>query len=268
MLDRLLQKFGYQLTRFPSTFPYQRHFNFLNTQFDFWIQDAAAQKWYDHTFWQDVPELQLLQSMLCTDSNILDFGAHYGFLGTFLAKNLGPNGTYTAIELLPRAAMYAQAQLALNHMGHLHQVINAAGAAESGHNMHYNDHQAGNASISLFHQNHTISTITGDQVLETKNAIDLLKIDVEGYEVEVLKGCQAILESLPILALEVHLQGLLLFGHSIEDVFDLLPLQHYQGTMLWNPGQGYIRPDQHEIYEFKKSKIPQEGIVNLFLWPV
>ncbi|PSR05928.1 MAG: hypothetical protein BRD49_03115, partial [Bacteroidetes bacterium SW_10_40_5] len=130
-----------------------------------------------------------------------------------------------------------------------------------------NDHQAGNASISLSHQNHTIPTFMGDQLLQTKNPIDLLKIDVEGYEVEVLKGCQEILASLPLLALVIHFHGLPFFGHSIEDVFDLLPLQHYQGKMLWNPGQGYIRPDQHEIYEFKKSKIPKEGIVNLFLWP-
>ena len=49
----------------------------------------------------------------------------------------------------------------------------------------------------------------------------MLKIDVEGFEVEVLRGAARILETRPKLAIELHAPALPTFGNSVEELFAL-----------------------------------------------
>jgi FkbM family methyltransferase len=52
---------------------------------------------------------------------------------------------------------------------------------------------------------------------------DVLKVDVEGAELQVLRGMRGLLEAHPpVLFLEVHPAGLASFGHSVSDVLGFL----------------------------------------------
>ena len=55
-----------------------------------------------------------------------------------------------------------------------------------------------------------------------------IKIDVEGYEFEVLKGARKILETTPKILLEIHTEQLFLYGTSVKDLFDLIDLSRYK----------------------------------------
>jgi hypothetical protein len=56
----------------------------------------------------------------------------------------------------------------------------------------------------------------------------LLKIDVEGFEVDVLRGARNILCKRPKLALEVHADLLAQYGASAEVVLDLIGIRGYR----------------------------------------
>jgi hypothetical protein len=62
---------------------------------------------------------------------------------------------------------------------------------------------------------------------QIEGAIDLLKIDVEGYELHVLRGAKRLLESRPHLQIEVHPGPISDFGGSVADMFKLIDADAY-----------------------------------------
>ena len=91
--------------------------------------------------------------------------------------------------------------------------------------------------------------------------VDLLKIDVEGFEAEVLRGAGRLLERGPRVALELHLDDVKRFGESARSVLELLPAERYRGEMM-------VRPGWHDLKPFRGPEdLPAGGVVNLFLWP-
>ena len=58
--------------------------------------------------------------------------------------------------------------------------------------------------------------------------IRLLKLDVQGFEIEVLKGAEAILSSIEYICAEAHFQELYKGGPVFTDLFDFLCPRGYQ----------------------------------------
>ncbi len=68
-----------------------------------------------------------------------------------------------------------------------------------------------------------VEVVALDQDLKSIEKIGLLKIDCEGYEYDVLAGAKDIIvRHQPILYLELHPGQIESFGHSTEEVIDLL----------------------------------------------
>jgi hypothetical protein len=91
-----------------------------------------------------------------------------------------------------------------------------------------------------------------------------IKIDVEGYEIEVLKGATEILKTRPKLEVEIHCAA---FKNRLEDVKELLsyiPFSAYDFFIQLLP-QGDI---QHHIPNDKTAElIAQYNNVHLFALP-
>jgi len=68
--------------------------------------------------------------------------------------------------------------------------------------------------------------------------IDLLKIDVEGAEMAVLKGgLRTLVEHHPIIAVELSAEHLARSGHSVKDVCNLLRALDYRSYLIGNNGK-------------------------------
>jgi FkbM family methyltransferase len=274
LVKKALARSGYVIARAEAPLDkpmsvYKRHYQFLSVEYDFWIFDETGRQWYDHDFWQNAPEFQLLESMVKSSSKVLEIGLHHGFTGVFLAKHLDANagGRYCGMELLPKAALITQAQFKLNDLGDNCSVINAAGSSSVGE-VRVRDAIDGNGSVNPKDEGIVVKCLPGDCMLERLDKISLLKIDVEGYELEVLRGCQEILKSRPMVALEVHLDLLKSFGASVDEIWSLIPMDRYEARYLHNPKSAYIRPDTHTVTKLNNlHEFPTTGIVNLFLFP-
>ena len=269
MINTILKKLGFgkkQLKKNNDKYPYTKQINALETTFDFWIADDTGAQWYDHNFWEGAIELSLIKAMIKPDDSVLEIGVHHGFTAAFISKNLNESGQFSGIELSPKSAMIAQAQLKLNRLGNNFSITNAAASDKEGFINFYNS-EDGNASINANETTFTIKAITGDGLLPSLGKVDLLKIDVEGFEIQVLKGCTEILKTIPKIAIEIHLDLLAKYGFTAEEIFKIIPIEKYYGKYFWNPGSQYIRPDAHLVKEFENGKLPETGIVNLFLFP-
>lgn len=79
-----------------------------------------------------------------------------------------------------------------------------------------------------------------EDVMQGNNEIDLLKLDLQGYELEALKGCGRLLERIKIITIEIEFVALYdgqpLFGDI--DVF----LRAHEFRML-NLYELYTQPD-------------------------
>ena len=154
-----------------------------------------------------------------------DIGANVGVYTILAAKNTG--AYVIAIEPIPTAFQHLQVNINLNNVENLTSAINCGAGKENGELQFTKDLDAVNhVTIPVENMNNAglvkIITKTLDNIfLDTKPV--LLKIDVEGYEHEVLKGAKTLLESADIKAIIIELNGSgMRYGFSDEKIHEQL----------------------------------------------
>ena len=85
-----------------------------------------------------------------------------------------------------------------------------------------------------------------DYAQATSTVPTFLKIDVEGYETEVLKGATEILRTLPKLEIEIHTEILSRYNTSVEEIFELININNYQTWVQWNDQE---KPEKFDLQQ-------------------
>lgn len=182
------------------------------------IEDYQACSWYDFD-WPSLRELELLASgKLGSGTTVFEIGAHQGVVAMMLADIVGSTGRVIAIEADKRCVEIALRNLALNSVKNV-VMIHAAVAASSGviqftEASHVDRGEPGQSGCQ-------VKAVTVDDLANDYGIPGLLFIDVEGYECEVLRGAQKVLDDRPDLFVEVHVgKGLESFGGSLRDLLN------------------------------------------------
>ncbi|MGK7869557.1 FkbM family methyltransferase [Falsiroseomonas sp. E2-1-a20] len=201
------------------------------------------------------PELALLDRLIGPGGQMLDIGANIGIYTLRAATLVGRSGRVIAVEPGREALRALRANLALNDMPQV-TVLPVALAAEEGVAQLYhvalgNDPQA----FSLLPQKGDVAseqvvTRTLDSILDEVGAtrLDLIKMDVEGLELAVLRGGAASLARLkPMIIFEINAAAALEANGASHDVFDLLLAAGYR---IHRAEAGRLvpvdrQPDQH-----------------------
>jgi len=138
---------------------------------------------------------------------LFDIGAHFGIFSLAAAS---AGGRAVAVDPSPMAARMIATQAALNGLtGNIHVLCSAAGSADgslellSAGTFSYGYFRA--AKDRLKRDLTKVRSVTIDSLASEFGAPTHIKIDVEGYEAEVLRGAHKTLNSCsPILFLELH----------------------------------------------------------------
>jgi len=152
------------------------------------------------------PEIQrVFERHVAPGSVVFDVGANVGFLSLLAARLAGPAGRVIAFEPAPAAVGYLRRHVALNR-AHNIEIIAVAVADENG--------RARFSSAGPVEMGHLaddgqleVETASLDTLVETGiiPPPDIVKIDVEGAELGVLRGAQAILRARrPVVVLSTH----------------------------------------------------------------
>ena len=186
------------------------------------LTDAMAQGWYDHD-WPLPAEIGLLaeRGRLREGARVFDIGAHQGVVAMMLGDLVGPSGRVVAVEATLHNADVAWRNVALNDLTQV-VVMHAAGADAPGvvrFSPRMNGHVAAPDEASV-----EVRALTVDELTTRHGAPQVLFVDVEGYELNVLRGARQTLESHhPDIFVEVHVgAGLERFG-TAEDLLALIP---------------------------------------------
>jgi FkbM family methyltransferase len=178
-----------------------------------------------------IEERHLVQDLARGRRSIVDVGANIGYYLLLLAQAAAPSCRITCIEPSVENLPELEESLRRNHLPNvtLHRV--ALGAARSriglrsGINSGVTDVNEGRHEVELLPLDDLIT-----------EPVELIKIDVEGYEYEVLKGSRRVLSSMrPLLLVEIHPRAINRFGASVADCLALLreyyhDIEFYEGA--------------------------------------
>lgn len=175
--------------------------------------------------------LHVFRKFLREDDIVLDVGAHIGFITLVIASFVGKNGLVYAIEPHPETYQILKDNIRLNQFENVHPMNIALGSEVSEARIYENfDINRGAASLvcppNVDKKSGRQIKVTKIDTLIQKGQIQLpklIKIDVEGFELEVLKGARILLSSLQAPALCVEFSSLhSTYAGSVCDIYNFI----------------------------------------------
>lgn len=174
-----------------------------------------------------VAERFLIRELLSRSMRVVDVGANIGYYLLLFEQVVGPDGRILCIEPEPDNVADLRRVVALNSFENVRVLAAALGAKQGEARLARGLNgmvvpTGGELNVPLL----ALDTIFDEGSLDR---IDFIKIDVEGYEGEVLAGAaRVIAHQHPRIFLEMHpamLQG----GHTVASIIATLE-EHYSGT--------------------------------------
>ncbi len=243
-------KYERRRRRFDS---YEIQRSFDDADYRMWISDPVAKKWYDTPTMGNAQELVFTRERMVSPGDVVfDCGCHQGLTTLLFSHWVGPTGRVIAFEALPDNFAVLRKNLELNGAANVDPVHAAVGAAQGSVALDVRP----NANVSTGNFGLQVPMVCLDQYAD--RAPNLLKIDVEGFEAEVLKGAQRVLATHPKIILELHTRSLADFGTSVEEVLGLLKLQRYK---TWIQADSEAEPVAYRGEPIKTR-------VHLFMLPI
>ena len=182
----------------------------------------------------------------------MECGSHHGCSTILLSSWVGDSGKIVAFEPFPPNFAILEENVRLNDLRNVLPRMEAVGAA---------------SGTITFDESSSAVTSSGNGVDVKVSRLDeyehlnptFLKIDVEGFEMQVLQGAKNLLWKRPKLAIELHTELLPQFGACVEDIFRLIGVENYR---VWIQRRDDQQPEEFDM------RTPIESRVHLFFIPI
>jgi FkbM family methyltransferase len=204
---------------------------------------------------------------------VLDIGAHHGLYTLLAAQQVGAKGCVHSFEPSPREQKALKLNLRLNRCKNVTLQPFALGSEETTSDLYVvNDFNTGCNSLRPPDVQESTSKVTvrvrtlDNWLLEQKlKQVDLIKLDVEGGELEALKGAERILQTKPRPVIMCEMQNARTGpwgyrGEALAVYLHNLAFRWFQPTV-----EGNLSPLPTEGYEFEGNYIavPEERVPEL-----
>lgn len=239
---------------------------FQDISFDFVIADLEAQEWYDSSSENQTqplplnPEFQFIKELTEPGDIVFECGTHHGLTAILLSNWVGKEGKVVSFEINHHNAKVAKKNIDLNKINNVIieekglgsqetklKIVNKSNSSVTSSNIN---------SVSwlknLIYGVEDVEIITLDDYAQEQSTVpSFLKIDVEGYESEVLKGAKKILQTLPKLEIEIHTEILSRYNTSVKEIFDLIGIERYQTWVQWDDLEKPVKFDLQQTIDHR-----------------
>lgn len=199
---------------------------------------GVGNKVYDHAFpiyrvcyrafkvYADRGERQLLKRILSEGAVVVDAGANIGIYSQFLSRCVGPTGVVHSFE--PSPENFKRLQSATRKLANVRLSQAAVGECSGRSKLYVSD------KLNVDHRTYTsegdsrravpIDIIALDDYFRPGQGVDLIKMDIQGYELHALRGANRVLADNPSakLLLEFWPYGLKQAGANWIELIDTL----------------------------------------------
>jgi FkbM family methyltransferase len=210
--------------------PYVIEKSYHGARFSFLINDIWGEDWYTYSEEQK-PEIGWLEANIHAGERVADCGAHHGLMTLLFRNWVGESGNVLAIEALPANAEVVRKNVKLN--GYSNVVVKNVAVGSKNGTLHF-----ANSKFAIIKDSNGRVTDDKSRSIEvpvvTLDSLypeappTVVKIDVEGHEIEVLRGASKIMQSLPKLAIEIHCEFFDDPIAKVRELFSLIPMEKYE----------------------------------------
>lgn len=221
--------------------------------------------WYFRR-WYEIDTQSAIISLLPENGTFIDIGANCGMASLSAASAVGPGGRIIAFEPNPAIAAINQAAMSRNGLQSVVTLHNAAIADRNGEmDLYIPASNHGEASLATDFRDRAgqkVSVRVSDgSELAALDCIDLVKIDVEGFELTVVKSIAPTLERLkPFVISEVMDEHLSRAGTSSSELANFMATIDYVGFALTYEDAGLLRQSA-KLAPFAPGGKPADGNV-------
>lgn len=223
-------------------------FGFAKIPMRILITTNVAKDWYNnpHTFISEYKDWKnVCPSMIQKDDVVFDCGAHHGIYSIFFANQVGDKGKVIAFELVPINSDLARLNADMNGM----ENIEVVEAGVSSRHMTINASPKAH-SVNVSHESDSVSMqlVTLDEYAELNPT--LIKLDIEGSEVDALMGASELLKRKLRWVISVHPKFIKQQGHNPKEIFDYLSLDDYICYILYPNKQHGLYNGEYDLEDF------------------
>lgn len=231
------------------------------------VKDKGVERVIYFTGTYEAGTLHVLGHLLKAGNIYLDVGSNIGLMAIFAARNVGKKGQVHAFEPEPETYTILEHNCRINSLKNI-VLNNVALGAEEKEATIYANLDTNRGAASLVRQDGSagkkISVTTLDAYLAAHSIgrIQVMKIDIEGYEMEMLKGATKLLSSkdAPVICIE--------YSRDVEhtgdatDIYDFIKGINEYRVFKFSVWKGEVCPLQ-EVYS--KADLPQHDNIFCFL---
>lgn len=189
--------------------------------------------------------LDILNQILGPGQIVIDAGANIGLISIFCSRKVGNQGMVFAFEPHPDTYLILEKNVRINTCKNIKTIQKALGSESISSKIYSNFQINRGASSIVVHQEDSpsfdINIVPLDGILDKNIKIDLIKIDVEGFEMEVLKGAIKFLHNPdpPILIVECS-ESRDNFKYNIHDLYEFIKSLNDYSIFKFNNGKERI----------------------------
>jgi FkbM family methyltransferase len=213
-------------------------------------------------------EILFVRRYLKPGMTVVDIGAHHGLYTLLASKHVGPQGSIVAFEPSPRERKLLQRNLRLNSCSNVRLESYALGSSRSQTDLYVVEgREDGCNSLRPPAVDSKANPIRVEVVPFDEAAgqlgvstVDFIKLDVEGAELDVLRGASQLLHAgqRPVLLVEVYDIRTRPWGYRAREIVRFLDRLGYRWFQLVDGG--LLRPvsSDLDIYDANLVALPAE----------
>jgi len=182
------------------------------------LNDPGISRTLIHFGTREKDHIYILNKELSSGNVIIDLGANIGYYALMEANIVGNDGYVYALEPSPSNANMLRKNISLNNYDGIVEVFQMGASNKTGKEKFYTSEMSnlgtfyptryyGKSSMTKSSPSIYIKTTTIPDFIVDKKTIDLIRMDIEGYEVEVFEGMMPLLKNnnfSPKILFETH----------------------------------------------------------------
>lgn len=191
-----------------------------------------------------------IRTILRPGQTAVDVGANLGYFTAVLAQCVGPAGRVWSFEPVPETYELLTLCASLNDYAQVTPIRAALGAAEGEIEITYDRRHSG---IATMHPDHVAGDTQRVEIRSLDTLVsngevhrrpDLIKVDVEGHELDVLRGARnTIAEASPAIVFELNERTARVAGWTLAELAELLlSLGDYSFFLVDDDGRHPLDP--------------------------